>query len=88
MIESSVNYIVKAIKTVRNKGMRYLNVKEEIQEAYNVEIQKKLEKTVWNSGCNSWYLTSTGKNTTVWPGFTFEYWQKTRNIRPADYEWK
>lgn len=87
MIEASVNYIVKAIKTVRNKGMRYLNVKEEIQEAYNAEIQKKLEKTVWNSGCNSWYLTSTGKNTTVWPGFTFEYWQKTRNIRPADYEW-
>ena len=27
-----------------------------------------------------------GKNTTLWPGFTFEYWLRTRRLRCPDYE--
>ena len=41
---------------------------------------------MWSTGCKSWYLTRTGKNTTLWPGFTFEYRWRTRRLDPADYE--
>jgi cation diffusion facilitator CzcD-associated flavoprotein CzcO len=87
MIESQVNYIVQCIKTLRGSNYRYLDVKENIQENYNFEIQKKLAHTVWNSGCVSWYQTSEGKNTSIWPGFTFQYWKRMKNLKREDFKW-
>jgi hypothetical protein len=34
----------------------------------------------------SWYLTRTGKNTTIWPGFTFEFRLRTRTFDLDSYE--
>ena len=43
-------------------------------------------RSVWNTGgCSSWYLDATGRNTTIWPYFTWRYWQKTRRFDPAPY---
>ena len=30
-------------------------------------IQGELGDTVWQSGCNSWYMDATGRNSTIWP---------------------
>ena len=49
------------------------------------DIQRRLRDTVWLSGCASWYLDAHGRNTTIWPGFTWEYRLRTRRFRPADY---
>jgi hypothetical protein len=49
-------------------------------------LQQRLERSVWNSGCSSWYLKD-GRNPVIWPGFTFEYWLKTRRLNPEDYHW-
>lgn len=86
MIESQVNYIVEAIKYMNKSNVQVIDVKPEVQDKYNVEIQKKLKKTIWNSGCQSWYMTKDGKNTTLWPGFTFEFRAKTKNFNPRDYD--
>ncbi|MGQ0529238.1 MAG: flavin-containing monooxygenase [Panacagrimonas sp.] len=36
-------------------------------------------------GCKSWYLDKFGKNRTLWPSFTFEYWMRTRKFKPEKY---
>ena len=41
-------------------------------------MQEKLRHAVWASGCRSWYLTPDGRNPTLWPGFTVDYWLRTR----------
>jgi hypothetical protein len=41
---------------------------------------------VWSEGgCDSWYLDSDGINRALWPGFSFEYWARTRRARRAAY---
>jgi len=45
-----------------------------------------MRRTVWTSGCASWYLDAAGRNSTLWPGFTWEYRLKTRRFDPADYD--
>ena len=87
MIEAQVNYIVQCIKTLQENGFKYLNVKDDVQENYNIEIQKRLSHTVWNSGCVSWYQTSEGKNTSIWPGFTFQYWKRMKRLKKEDFKW-
>lgn len=87
MIEAQVNYIVQCIKSLRENGYKYLDVKEGTQENYNKELQKKLKNTIWNTGCASWYQTAEGKNTSIWPGFTFQYWKRMKNLNREDFKW-
>jgi cation diffusion facilitator CzcD-associated flavoprotein CzcO len=86
MIESQVAYVLDAIRTMRRKALGLVEVRAEAQARYNREIRRRLEGTVWSTGCMSWYLTSTGKNTTIWPGFTFEFRLRTRRFDEEFYE--
>jgi cation diffusion facilitator CzcD-associated flavoprotein CzcO len=87
MMESQFNYVLDAIRTMREKRAKSVELKSEVSAEYNRRLQKRLEGTVWNSGgCSSWYLTSGGKNTTAWPGFTFEFRLKTRRFDTASYD--
>ncbi len=53
---------------------------------FNDRIQRRLGRAVWSQGgCTSWYLDADGVNRTLWPGFSFEYWVRTRRARRADY---
>ena len=86
MIESSVRYVMGAIRAMRGKGLASLEVKRAAQTRYNAAIQERLKGTVWNSGCKSWYLAGNGKNYTLWPGFTFQYRRITREFDLANYD--
>ena len=59
-IEQELNYIVKLIKLAGAK--KYIEVKQEVQQEYNVGVQAKLNNSVWSSGCSSWYLNDNGIN--------------------------
>jgi cation diffusion facilitator CzcD-associated flavoprotein CzcO len=85
MIEAQIAYVLDALRTMRRKGLRSVEVRGEAQRRYNEEIGRRLKRTVWSSGCMSWYLTSTGKNTTLFPGFTFEYVLRTRRFDVRAY---
>src|SRR5262249_19090382 len=85
MIESQIQYVLDAVKTRREKRLRSVEVKAEVQDGYNRELHERLAGTVWASGCVSWYRTRSGKNTTLWPGFTFEFRYRTRRFKAADY---
>ncbi|SDH77913.1 flavin-containing monooxygenase [Pseudomonas panipatensis] len=86
MLESQYPYVLACLQRLREHGLRYLDVKPEVQRAYNQKLQHALQHTVWERGCDSWYKTAEGRNTNNWPGFTFVYRQQTRHPEFADYE--
>jgi cation diffusion facilitator CzcD-associated flavoprotein CzcO len=85
MIEAQARYAVQAIQTLARDGLAYLNVREAVSDRFNAEVQEKTRRTVWLSGCQSWYLRD-GRNVTLWPGSTISYWWKTRRLARSDYE--
>ncbi len=86
MIESQVAYVMDALRAIEARDAATIDVRPEVQQAYNDELQRELAKTVWNSGgCSSWYLDAHGRNTTLWPSFTFRFRERTRNFDPGDY---
>jgi hypothetical protein len=85
MIEAQSTYVVDAIREMRRRDLVKLDVRPEIERAFRAELKTKLADTVWTSGCNSWYMAPDG-NVLLWPGFTFDYWRRTRKIRLADYK--
>lgn len=86
MIESQVRYIMSSIKALREKNLRFLDVKSEPHRNYNNEVQRRLKTSVWAAGCTNWYTNAAGKNTNNWPSFTFEYYWRTYKINLNDYE--
>jgi cation diffusion facilitator CzcD-associated flavoprotein CzcO len=86
IIESQVNYIMSALRHMRSNGVAAVEPRADAQEAWNRSIDERLQGTVWNSGgCNSWYLDDTGRNSTLWPGFTWPFREATRRFDPAEY---
>ncbi len=85
-IESQIHYILQYLRTLRANPNEYMDVKPEVQEAFNEGVQRRFKGTTWTSGCNSWYLTADGKNTTLWPSFSWQYRLRTRHFVSAEYE--
>ena len=86
MIEGCVNHAVACIKACEQQGGGAVEVKKQVQAAFNERIQKRLAKSVWATGCQSWYQDKNGKITTLWPGFTFEFRQLTDHFKKQDYD--
>jgi cation diffusion facilitator CzcD-associated flavoprotein CzcO len=84
MLESQIGYLVQAVQRVRSTGA-VLDVRADVQAAYNAWLQTRLAGTVFAGGCRSWYLTADGRNTQNWPGTTLDFRRRTRRLRPADY---
>jgi hypothetical protein len=79
MIEAQARYAAQCIRRIEDEGLRMLDVTPAAQAAFTREVQARVPRTVWASGCASWYQAGDEKNVTaLWPGFTFEYWARTR----------
>jgi len=87
MIESQVQFILSALTSRRSRGARSIDVEPTVEAAYNEDLQARLAKSVWASGCASWYLDARGYNSTLWPGFTFDFRRRTRRLEPSEYRW-
>lgn len=86
IIESQIKYILHALKVMKRNGFKQVEVDKKVQTAYNKKMQKRLKGTIWSKGgCMSWYLNENGKNTTLWPGFTFEFRRKTRRFKKREF---
>ena len=90
MIESQLNHVLDALARMDARGERVAEVRAEVQQRYNAELQQRLARSVWaTGGCSSWYQMhrpgQEGRITTLWPGSTLEFRRRTRRFATADY---
>ncbi len=86
MIESQIHYVLRALDMLDAERAVALDVRPQAQAVYNAELDRRLKKTVWASGCKSWYVSEDGRNPTLWPGFTFEFRRRTRRVDRRAYD--
>ncbi|OZC67837.1 4-hydroxyacetophenone monooxygenase [Rhodococcus sp. 06-470-2] len=84
-MEAQIDYLVEAISLVLEGNLHSADVRQDVQDAYNEDMQRKLAKTTWNSGCSSWYLTEDGFNATMFPGFATQYVDQLRHVEQDDF---
>jgi cation diffusion facilitator CzcD-associated flavoprotein CzcO len=85
MIEAQARYTLQAIRALRERHLASVEVRAPVQARFGRWVQERLRRSVWASGCASWYLKD-GHNSTIWPSFTFAYWWRTRRLALAEYE--
>jgi cation diffusion facilitator CzcD-associated flavoprotein CzcO len=86
MIECQVRYVMSCIEAMREQGFAWMDVKPAAMVSFNRELRRQLAKSVWATGCTSWYKTEGGKITNNWSDFTLRYWWRTRRPRLEAFE--
>ena len=86
MIESQINYVADALRAMRRRDAAAIEVRPDVQSAYNAELARMTEGTVWvTGGCSSYYIDRNGHNSTLWPTFTWPYRKRTRRFDEEAY---
>ncbi|MFF4628565.1 flavin-containing monooxygenase [Streptomyces griseorubiginosus] len=71
ILEAQLDLVLGAITAARQQSWAAIEVREEVQSAYNARLQAALAGTVYNSGgCRSYYLDANGRNSFSWPWST------------------
>jgi len=84
--EQQMEYTLHAIAHIARRNLKFIDVKKAVQDKFNRGIQWRMKHTSWTSGCSSWYLTDSGKNTTLYPGFNWEYRLRLMRYKPNEYD--
>ncbi|HET7524608.1 MAG TPA: NAD(P)/FAD-dependent oxidoreductase [Burkholderiaceae bacterium] len=84
IIESQLAFIDDAMRQLDTHA--WLSPTSDAQQRFNDELGQRLPRTVWATGCSSWYLNRSGRNTTLWPGSTLEFRRRTRRLLMRDFE--
>jgi cation diffusion facilitator CzcD-associated flavoprotein CzcO len=85
MIECQTRYILQCIDRLRKGDLAFLDLRPEVQAAFNTKIQAELRRTVWAETDHSWYKDEAGRITNNWSGTTTRFWWKTRKLELSGY---
>jgi cation diffusion facilitator CzcD-associated flavoprotein CzcO len=87
MIESQIDHLLSALKYMRERKLLSIEPRQKAQDAFNATVDRKMQRTVWLAGgCRSWYLDRTGRNFTLWPGFTLSFRSRVQTFNSAEYQ--
>ena len=86
MIEAQIELLMSALGYMKRLSVATLEPRPEAQDAYVRELERRLDGTVWNAGgCASWYLDRTGRNSTIWPDFTWRFRRRVARLDPSEF---
>jgi hypothetical protein len=86
MIEAQLQFMRSALTTARREKLTTITVKPTQLAHYNAQVQSALQRTVWNSGCASYFLDRHGRNSTNWPWTTLYMRWRLKRFRIAEFD--
>jgi cation diffusion facilitator CzcD-associated flavoprotein CzcO len=87
MVEAQIEHALSAMRYAERKDRAIIEPRADAQQRFTSWIDRQMRGTVWTAGgCKSWYLDATGRNSTLWPSYTFTFRNRVARIRPAEYE--
>ena len=86
MIESQLSHVVSAVQFMTAAGVSAMEPRAEAQADYAAAIDERMRGTVWTAGgCQSWYIDGSGRNSVLWPDFTFRFRRRVAHMNPNHY---
>jgi cation diffusion facilitator CzcD-associated flavoprotein CzcO len=83
--ESQIAYVMSALDTMTRRGVGVVEVTERAQDRSNADIDRRMRSTIWNTGCHSWYIDRNGRNSALWPDWTWRFRGRTSRFDADSY---
>lgn len=86
VIEAQLNQVMQALQLMQQQQLTRLEPRRAIQADYNHQVQRALQRTVWNTGgCSSYYIDKNGRNSIGFPWSTLKMRQVLDEFAPHDF---
>jgi cation diffusion facilitator CzcD-associated flavoprotein CzcO len=86
MIEAQVAQVMLVLGELGRRRVPSLEPSAAAQARFVAEVERRMRGTVWVAGhCRSWYLDRTGRNSAIWPDFTWRFRRRLAQLVPGDY---
>jgi 4-hydroxyacetophenone monooxygenase len=84
--ECEAQFIVESIGMLLRNGLRAMEPKQDVHDAYNVMVDDGNRQMAWGvSDVNTWYRNAKGRIAQNWPFDLVRYWRQTRAPNADDY---
>ncbi len=87
VIEQEAHYAVKTVEAMDAAGIDWVDVKRDVMDAYNVELDAAIDAVeVWHGGCSHYYLADSGRNVTQYPWSMQTFYANVETPNLDDFE--
>jgi hypothetical protein len=77
---------MRQIERIDREQLAWIDVKRDVQTAYNEQLQRDMETVgPWQGGCSTYYRGPSGRIVTQWPHTMTEYREMTSRPDEAAY---
>jgi len=85
-VECQIHYIMQCLAAMLAEQVASLEVKKDVNDAYNERVQAISRQLAWgHAGVSSWYKNGAGKVINNSPFSLHQYWRETHDLELADY---
>lgn len=85
VIEAAMGHVLAALRELERSDATRIELRREAAEEFDRELRSALSKTVWHTGCTSWYLDENGNNPNQWPWLWTTYRRRAARLQPGAY---
>jgi cation diffusion facilitator CzcD-associated flavoprotein CzcO len=85
-LECGIGHVLAALGEMERSRANRIEIKPEAAGDFDRELRVALAKTVWHSGCSSWYVDENGNDPSNWPWVWRTYRRRTERLAPGAYE--
>jgi 4-hydroxyacetophenone monooxygenase len=85
--ECSVRYVLGCVKLLLETHSRALDVRKDVHDDFNEQVDAENRRMTWGwADVHSWYKNEHGRVAQNWPFTLLEYWKRTLEPNPDDFE--
>jgi cyclohexanone monooxygenase len=85
ILEAQTGYIGRLLDTMSERDWQTVEVKRDVHDRYNDEIQQAMGGTVWLANCNNYYRHANGKVVTQFPYSGKTFAERLGDVEFDDY---
>jgi cation diffusion facilitator CzcD-associated flavoprotein CzcO len=85
-LESGIGHVIAALTELDSRGANRIEVRRETAAAFDRALRAALSRSVWHTGCTSWYVDDKGNDPSQWPWLCTTHRRRTAQLEPGAYE--
>jgi len=87
MLETQADFIVDKIELMDRDRLRSLDIRRDVMDHFNADLQEDLGKVgVWQADCSNYYRTESGRIVTQWPHTMREYQARCQAVDDSRFD--
>ena len=86
VLEAQVDYIDTLLSAMSERGCETIEVRRDVHDRYNAEMQAAMDGTVWLANCNNYYRHPNGKVVTQFPYSGQTFAKRLADVDLDDYD--